>query len=330
MNDKTETKTTNSVKGKKHRGRRFLGWFVGILVAVVVVMVVVLQFALGPIVKTAASKIGPNMLGTPIEISNVTVKAFSGLVDISGLVVGPPEGFKANVFQIKNFKVDIDMSSLLSDTIMIHEMIIKDPVVSYELSGLRSNIGAIMHKLDAVGGAEQPEEEVEEPKEKKEGKKVIIEKFVFEGAKIRIASAAAGGKGVVVPMPKIELVDIGKKNGGATVLETISEIIKSIGNGIIGVVGDLGGMVIDAAGAVGEAAVDVAGKAAGAIGDTAGKAVGAVGETIGNVGGAAVDTAGKAVGAVGNAAGKVGGAIGGLFGRGDSDGEEAAPSIEEE
>lgn len=319
MNDKTETKTTNSVKGKKHRGRRFLGWLVGILVAVVVVMVLVLQFALGPIVKTAASKIGPGMLGTPIEISNVTVKAFSGFVDISGLVVGPPEGFKANVFQIENFKVDIDMSSLLSDTIMIHEIIIKDPVVSYELSGLSSNIGAIMDKLDAGGGAEKPEEEEKKPKVKKEGKKVIIEEFVFEGARIRVASTMAGGKGVVVPMPRIELEDIGKKDGGTTGVEAFSEIMKSIGKGIAGAVGNLGGAVLDAAGAIGGTAVDAAGKA-----------VGAVGGTIGNVGGAAVDTAGKAVGAVGNAAGKVvGGAIGGLFGRGDSDEEEALPTTEE-
>lgn len=310
MNDKKETRNNNPSKGKKSLLRRILKWVAGTVVVLAILLVILLQFGLGPIIKNVAPKIGPDVLGTPVEISNVTVKAFSGLVDISGLVVGAPEGFKANVFEMDNFKVALSLPSIFSDTIVIREIVIKEPLVTYEMSALRTNIGAIMEKLDSG----ETEEKVEDPEDVKGGKKVIIEKFVFEGAKIRIATTATGGKGTVIPLPTINLEDIGKKSGGATVSETLYELIKSIGNGIIGVVGDIGGIVVDAAGAVGGAAVDAAGKTIGAVGDTAA-----------TIGGAAVDAADKAVGAVGSAAGKVGGAITGLFGKGDDGDKDPSP-----
>ena len=320
------TDTPASTPRKRRHVFRKLGVAVVLLVAALLLFV---QFGLGFAIRNGAKAAGPAAIGTPITIGSTHFRPLTGTMELGGLVVGAPEGFKANVFEMDSFRVVFEPKSLLSDTILIKEIVIADPVVSYELSGLNHNIGAILKKLEGAGDkADKPEEEADG----KPGKKVVIERFVFKGAKIRIASTALGGKGAVIPMPAIELHDIGKKSGGATSLEVLSEVLGSVAKGVLGAVKDaafaVGGMAVDAVGAVGGAAV----KAVEATGETAAKAVGAVGgaavdtvsaagsatlDAAGAVGGAAVDAAGAVGGAAIGGVKAVGGAIGGIFGGGD-------------
>ena len=313
------------------------------LVVLVVALLLFVQFGLGFAVRNGAKAAGPATIGAPITIGSTHFRPLTGIVELGGLVVGAPEGFKANVFEMESFRVVFEPKSILSDTIVIKEIVIADPVVSYELSGLNHNIGAILKKLESGG---DPEDKADTQTGEKSGKKVVIEHFVFSGAKIRIASTALGGKGAVIPMPKIELRDIGKKSGGATTLEVLTEVLGSVAKGILGAVKDaafaVGGAADDAVGAVGSAAID----AADAAGKTAVKAVGAVGgaavDTVGAagsatldaasaVGGAAIDAAGAVGGAAVGGVKAVGGAIGELFGgasKTNAPVEGAAPGTE--
>jgi hypothetical protein len=318
--------TTNNTASTPRKPRHVFRKIVIALVFLVVALLLFVQFGLGFAVRNGAKAAGPAAIGTPITIGSTHFRPLSGIVELGGLVVGAPEGFKANVFEMDSFRVVFEPKSLLSDTVVVKEIVIADPVVSYELSGLSHNIGAILKKLE--GGADK-KEKPEEEGGKKPGKKVVIEHFVFSGAKVRIASTALGGKGAVIPMPKIELHDIGRKSGGATSLEVLTEVLGSVARGVLGAVKDgafaVGGAAVDAVGAVGGAALDAADaagktavKAAGAVGgaavDTVGAAGGATLDAAGAVGGAAVDAAGAVGGAAVGGVKAVGGAIGGLFG----------------
>ncbi len=261
------------------------------------VLLLVLQYALGPIVKTTAEQLGPKVLGTRVDVTNAHMRILSGLVKMEGVVVGPPEGFDANVFEMQNLRVDLDTASLLGgadDPIVIRDITIEGPFVTYELKGIRDNL----HKLLANLGADdedEPKEEKKEKAEKKEGgRKVVIEHFLFKDAKVRVA--VAGGKGAVVPLPDIELKDIGRSSGGATVLDATGQILRQITVGTVVAVKDV---LVDLGGAAVDAAAGAAGAAADAVGDAAGAAADAIG-----------DAAGKAADAVT-------GALGSLFGGGD-------------
>lgn len=219
------------------------------------VLFLILQFALGSIVRHAAKVAGPAFLGTPISISSVHARLFSGLVSINGLVVGPPEGFDANVFALSSFRIDLDTASLLrsSSPIHIREILIESPEVSYEIKGLgNTNLKAI---LDRIAKAEK-EEEAKPEEEREKGRKVVIDRFLFHDGKVRVA--VWDGKGAVVPLPTIELTDIGAKSGGATGLEAFGQVLRSIGVGTAkaaaGVVGDVAGLAVDAVKGVGGAA----------------------------------------------------------------------------
>ena len=317
------TDTPASTPRKRRHVFRKLGVAVVLLVAALLLFV---QFGLGFAVRNGAKAAGPAAIGTPIMIGSTHFRPLTGIMELGGLVVGAPEGFMANVFEMDSFRVVFDPKSILSDTIVVKEIVIVDPIVSYETTGLSHNIGSILKKLEGAG---EKEEQTEERTGDKAGKKVVIEHFVFRGARVRIASTALGGRGIFIPMPSIELRDIGRKSGGATSLEVLTEVLGSIAKGVLGAVKDgafaVGGAAVDAVGAVGGAALgaaDAAGKtavkAAGAVGDAAIATAGAAGsatlDAAGAVGGAAVDAAGAVGGAAIGGVKAVGGAIGGLFG----------------
>ncbi len=264
------------------------------IVSVLVVVVLILLIALGPVVKGAAQNVAPLVLGTDVSISNVTANAFAGRLNIQGMTVGAPEGFDANIFELDTFRFDIDTASILksSEPIHIREITIENPLVTYELKGIHDNL----HKLLDNLGAGEEKDEASADDGKKAARKVVIDKFLFKGGRVRVA--VVNGKGAIVPLPTIELNDIGKDSGGVTALKATYEIIQSIVVGTVkvavGVVGDVGELAVDGVKAVGGAAVD----------------------GVSAVGGAAVDGV-KAIG----------GAIGSLFG--GSDDEEKKPAEED-
>ena len=233
--------------------RRKLTIGLGIAVAVLVLLLVFLQFFLGHTIKLAVNKAGPAILKTDVRIENVHARILSGKLKIDGILIGAPEGFDANVFEMNNLTVDIDVPSLFSDTIHIREVTILDPIVTYELKGLNSNLSALLAPFEKKDG-----EEEKEVKEEKPAKKLMIDKFLFQGGKVRMA--VASGKGAVLPLPNIELADIGKKSGGATGVEVAYEVLKSITSGtlsaVAGVVGDVGGLAVDDVKAVTGAAAE--------------------------------------------------------------------------
>jgi len=278
------------------------------LVVFLAVLLLVLQYALGPIVKTTAEQLGPKVLGTRVDVTNAHMRILSGLVRLDGVVVGPPEGFDANVFEMQNFRVDLDTASLLGgadEPIVVRDITIEGPFVTYELKGLRDNLHALLSSLGADDDGEErqeDEEEKETPEEKKEGgRKVVIEHFLFKDAQVRVA--VAGGKGAVVPLPDIELKDIGRSSGGATALDATCQILRQITLGTVVAAKDV---LVD----LGAAAVDAVGDAAGAAADAVGDAAGAAADAVGDAAGAAADA--------------VTGAIGSLFG-GDDDKKPEEP-----
>lgn len=271
---------------KRHLLRKAILWIVGILA----VLLVVLQFALGTIVRKAVVAAAPSFIGTEVAISNIHARVLSGAVTVDGMVVGPPEGFDANVFELSQFKLDLDVVSLFktSEPIHIREILIEKPKVVYEIKGLsNTNLKAILDKLEKA----EEEEEKKPEEEKDKGRKVIIDHFLFKDGEVRMA--VWNGKGGGVSLPDIELSDIGKKSGGATGLEVTGQIFRQISGGIVKAAADVVGDVTDVAKDVGEA-----------VGDAAGAAM----DVVKDVGGAAAD-----------AAKTIGGAIGSLFGGGDKD-----------
>ena len=313
---KTRKKNNDEAPTPRKKRKTFRRILITVIILLIAVVLTV-QYGLGTIVRKAAKTAGPAVMGTEINISKAYVRPFFGIVDLGSMVVGPPKGFKANVFEMENFRIIVDTQSVFSDTLIIKEIAIINPLVSYEFSGLQNNISTILERFETT---EKEAAKDKDKTEKKAGRKVVIESLIFSGAKIRMATTLTGGKGVIIPMPDIVLNDIGKKSGGTTALDAFGQVLKSISYGILNVIKNapfaIGGLAVDGAKAVGGVAMDGARatlNTASAVGGAAADGAKAAGnfavDTVSAAGSATLGAAGSAGKAAVGTAGAVGGAV---------------------
>ena len=255
--------------------------FIGIGAVLIVLIVVVVLF-LGQVVKTAVETVGPQVAGVEMSLEKARVYLLLGDVKLKGLVIGNPEGFKTpSLMELDKLVIDLDMGSLFTDTIVIKQIHVDGPQISYERGLKTSNLGALQDNLasEEPKVKEEPEEKEVTQKKKAPAKKVVIEDFLFENGKVNVSVAIAGGKQITVPLAPIHLQNIGKNSGGASITEIINEVLgavmKSVGDAVAAS-GDLAGDALKgASGMATDAALgatDMAGDAVHGATDMAGDA----------------------------------------------------------
>ena len=138
---------------------------------------------------------------------------------------------------------------LFSDTIIVREITLGDTFVSYYSHDGKNNFDVIMENVDRAMGPkkDKPLEKKPEKKDDSQGKKVIIERFRISGTKVKLMKSDLMP---ALPIPTIELTDIGKKSEGVTLEEAWAQIsaavmksVGAIGDGL----GSLGGILGDGA-----------------------------------------------------------------------------------
>ena len=281
----------------------------GILV-VLALAFLVLELSLDKMVLKGVNAAGPAALGVPVALEDVDISLVRGKASLKNLHIGNPEGYKTDgLFDLGSISVDVDNSTLLSDTIVVREIAIEGLALTFEKGLLDNNLNALIEQLSAgqeeAAGKEANAKEEKTGKEKKPAKKVVIEKLSISGSKMNFsvtgAAALTGGGAIPIPLPPITLTDLGKEKEGMTPVEAVQSVLKAIlgaaGTAIAGagdLLGDAGKAVGEGALAVGEGAVD-AGKAVVDGTVDAGKAV--VGGTV-DAGKAVVDGAAGALKAI--------------------------------
>jgi len=210
-----------------------------VIVVILIALAVGIVLFLGPIIKTAAEKVGPTFLGVPITVEKVSVNVFSGSFGLKNLRVGNPadKGYSADpAFAMGELRVAVNLASLPGKgPIEIKEVTILDPQVSYEVVHGVSNIDAMLKKLQggtpATGAVAQPATEAK-PAEKKEARKVIIDRFEFRNGELSYRAAITLHKAIKVPLPPIVATDIGKSSNGASMEEALGKMFGEIANGV--------------------------------------------------------------------------------------------------
>jgi hypothetical protein len=284
---------------------KILMWLVIVVVVVLLVAVLTLPMTIGPIVKTAASVGGPKALGVPVSVGDVKLNALAGNLTVSQVKVGNPQGYSdKDAFAVDKVEVGLNMRSLMSDTIVVRKIQIDAPAISFESKDGKSNFDAMMANTKKASEEEKQKTE----KEKKPGKKVVIEEFSLNNAKVSYASGITLGKSITVPLPSLVIRDIGKKSGGATAADALTEVINGILGGlsqaVTGISGAASGLLkgagdatkgaTDALKGVTDGASDAASGAAKALKDVAGGATDAASgaaKALKDVAGGATDAA---------------------------------------
>ncbi len=185
-----------------------------LLVVVVVLLAigaVILLLSLNRAAKVAVETGGSMVLGVPTTLEKTKVSVRDGTFGFDGLVLGSPEGFKADeIFRLGHGHVEVKLASLLGD-----EVVIDSAETTIEMSGGRINWDVIMEGLKGEPSEEEKEEMT---------KSIRLDRRVFTNGKINIE-----GMPVRVPLPTVEIKDIRTADGtGVTVRNVLVQVVESL------------------------------------------------------------------------------------------------------
>jgi hypothetical protein len=212
------------------------------LVILAVAGVAAVYFFASDLIKTGIEKYGPEITQTPVTLNNVDISIWACNASLTDLYVGNPDGYKSeNIFALGQIDVDIaPLSVVFGDKIIINKIHIQKPEISYEKTLTSSNIKALLKNIEAfTGPADETPEDATEAPEGGSSKQVVIKQLIIEDGTIFVGLM---GVGTTVPLPRIEMNDIGEDGNQKSMAEVLdlvlSEVLKSIGPAIAGA-GDL-------------------------------------------------------------------------------------------
>ena len=206
-----------------------------IAILLIVAAVAVLSFYLDSMIKAGVEAVGPKITGTAVKLDGVSLSLLSGQARLKGLVVGNPPGFQTErSFKLADAKVKVDLKTALSNKLVIEEILIDGPEITYEGSSSGSNISKIQENVTAFGKSVTPKDAAESKSPKKDPtqKKVQINHFIVKNAQLNASTSMLKGK-TTVSMPDIYLKDIGKDSGGVTVQTAATEVFAAINKSVV-------------------------------------------------------------------------------------------------
>jgi len=221
---------------------KILGGIVIALVALVLVAALTLPLYIGPAVKAAAKVGGPAALGVPVSVGDVKLRPLLGVLTITQVKIGNPEGYsKGEAFAVEKVEIGLNTASLFSDTIVIKKVEINAPAIGFESKDGKSNFDTMLSNAKKNAA----DQNAKKPEEKRTSKKMVIEEFTLNGAKVSYTSAVTFGKPITLPLPPLTLRDIGKASNGATAADALTEIINGIVGGLTKAISELAGSAGD-------------------------------------------------------------------------------------
>jgi hypothetical protein len=188
-----------------------------------------LYFSLGSVIKSGIERIGPKVTGTTITAEKVELAPLSGKGRIVNLVVGNPEGYNtASAFTLGEIRFEIDVKSLKGDSIIIREIYIDQPKITYEVGLGNSNITTIKNNVEAFTPYSDGSTDTDEGDGK--SRAVLIESFVLSDAKIGLSAKFLQGLQVDVALPSRTVKNINSASpaeAGAEILAVILDAVST-------------------------------------------------------------------------------------------------------
>ncbi len=216
-------------------------WIVRIVLLIVVLLivaVVVLFLNLNTIVKKGVETVGPQLTKVTVTLGSAEISPLSGNGKLKELFVGNPDGYKtASAVKVGSVKVAAEIGSVMSDVIIVDEIKVQDPEITFEGGFSGNNLSKILDNVKSSSGSGKSSEKVA-PAANGGEKKFIVKDVTVEGAKIHVSLTSLGGKELTLPLPTLHLQNIGTASHAVTAKELLTQIIEPLLASIVKTVTD--------------------------------------------------------------------------------------------
>jgi len=251
----------------------------GVIVAGLITAIVLVILNLGDLIKTAVEEFGPPITKTEVRLGSADISVLSGSGTLSNFYLGNPKGFKMpSAIECGTIRVKVNTDSLTKDKIIIEEIFVDSPVISYEKRGNTDNFQTIVNNIQkTVAGEKKTETAKTEEKKSETGseKTIQINNFIVKNGTINLGGSlldAFGDQGMGIDLPDIHLKDIGKDKE-TTPAEAFAQILSQMTGDVTGTVTEVGKQLSEAVGKAVEGASKAVEDGAGKAGESVGGAI---------------------------------------------------------
>lgn len=183
-------------------------------------------FYFDSILKGGIEVVGSEVLGTAVTVSSVSVSPLNGSGSIRGLKIENPEGFESDyALELESVSLELEVGSVFSDVIEINSVTVIQPAISYETRIVNDNIRAL---LDNLSAGEEAESAI--AGESGSSKQIIIRDLRILDPQLNLVAAFVTAP---VPLPDIEMQDIGAEDDASTVAAAIGLVLSELSGSIL-------------------------------------------------------------------------------------------------
>ncbi|HKK26277.1 MAG TPA: hypothetical protein VJ941_11655 [Gracilimonas sp.] len=181
-------------------------------------LLLVITLSLDSMVKSGIERNGSDLLQTRVTVDNVNISLFSGSGTINGFAVQNPENYSdESALYIEEASIKIDITSLLSDRIIVNEIKLNDPKVLFEQKGFGINLKTLSDNMD-IDSQETPEDSETN---------LIIDHLKINEGKVIVNSTLNRDQTTEVSLTDLTMNDIGR-DGNNTVKQSVKEILRPL------------------------------------------------------------------------------------------------------
>ena len=214
----------------------------GVVVVAVVVVIVVVLLNLGSAIKTVVERVGSDATKAKVTLGSAEVALTSGSGTLRNLTIGNPAGFTSDyAIRLGQISVTLDVASVNSNPIVVKEIVVGAPQITYEFGSGGSNLDALKRNVAAYTGGGSGGSA---PKQSDEagGRRLVIENLYIRDGRVDVRASFLKDQNAGTTLPEIHLRDIGKQGGaasGASAAEITQQVIAAIANASRSAVGKM-------------------------------------------------------------------------------------------
>lgn len=281
-------------KQKRKLGRKILKWIIFSVIGLIALIAggvyyIYNHYDWQSVVRDLVHQHGTAVVGTDVNIGSIKLSLKDGNGSVGNITVANPKGYsKDYIIKLEGVSVSVNKDSVIKlvketaqktgpnvKTVVINEIMVNKPEVTYELMSLnKNNADDILQniKKNTASSAKKPAKE--EKKSDIEYKVAIKKVVVANGSATVAANLLGASQSLSLNLPTITINNLGTEKQGITIEDGLArifqEILKTTTNTVAKA--DLSG-ILNGVGDLANAAKDTADKAIGTATDTAGKAV---------------------------------------------------------
>jgi hypothetical protein len=213
--------------------------FIVLPVVILLLVLVVAFFLVGnSLIKKGIEVEATKTLGVPVTVKNINLSILRGRVAINGLVVKNPSGYaNENLLELGEGVINLDIGSLMSDTIKIQLIKLDGTKLTMEQKGLSNNLKDILDRLPKEG---EPEAK---PAVEEKGKDLNINRLEITNTNVKVKLLPVPGKSdtVSLKLDPIVMENLGtdkKLSMGTLVAKVLGAIATGVAKQGVGLLPD--------------------------------------------------------------------------------------------